>query len=123
MIQEQTRYNSYMVHMVDTVQSFIESGGIFLSWLIGHSHVDAIGKVKNTNQLVIAVDTAQYGSSAVNTDCLRVKGDISQDSFNIVSINADTKVVTVTKVGNNIDKYQRVKDSVCINADNCSIII
>ena len=113
---------NYLEHATSTVQSFIDDGGVFVCWLLGHTHRDVIGKVHDTNQLVILVDTAQYGNGTSNEDTVHVKNTRSQDSFQVVSVNTIHKTITVYKVGCNRDKWGRKKDSICLDYGNGSII-
>lgn len=120
-IASQSGMNADMSLMTSTLQAWITGGGKFICWIIGHSHFTFVGKVKNTNQVVVLVDTAQYGSQTVNPDSLHVEDTRSMDSFQIEAFDTTAKIITIVKVGCKNDKYGRIINSVCIDYQNGTI--
>lgn len=120
-IASQSGMNADMSLMTSTLQTWIIGGGKFICWIIGHSHFTFVGKVKNTNQVVVLVDTAQYGSQTANPDSLHVEDTRSMDSFQIEAFNTTAKIITIVKVGCKNDKYGRIINSVCIDYQNGTI--
>lgn len=110
------------------IQTFIDGGGFFWGWIVGHEHKDAIGYITAyPKQLVICTDSAKaWGEDGGISDCDGIVGEKSQDGFNIISLNplkiyenaAVTNRITIFKVGRNRDLLQRQKDSVCISYDS-----
>lgn len=98
---------------IDTVQNFIDNGGEFVAWLAGHTHLDYVGVVKGTDQLMVVVENG--GLDDLWNDSKRVKGTKSQDSFNIVSVDTFDKTLTLFRIGNDRDKWLRKKDTLCID--------
>lgn len=98
---------------IDAVQNFIDGGGEFIVWLTGHTHIDFMGVVKNTSQLMIAIENSQRDDAW--NDSNRVAGTKSQDSFNILSVDKNDKTLTIFRVGNNMNKWLQKKDVFCIN--------
>ena len=98
-----------------SVQSFIDNGGEFITWLCGHTHKDYIGTLSNyQSQLVIIIDTAganpQPNSGMIN----RVVATQSEYLFNILGFDTVNKVVRLFRVGANRDCFMRTKDTLCI---------
>jgi hypothetical protein len=115
-IPAQSSYNpTMMAQMVTTLSTWINNGGNFICWLVGHSHFTFVGKIEDTNQIVVGVDTAQYGRATSNVDSLHVEGTRSMDSFQIESFDTTAKTITIVKVGCKNDKYGRIINSVCID--------
>lgn len=135
----------------DKVEAFITDGGVFIGWIAGHRHSDSIGMITGYNQMSIHVATAsggEYSSSDTGhgdtdannnghcwwivprgDDCDRADGTRGQDCFNIISIDTEKMMFRVFKVGSNIDRYGRRKDSLVYNygtrqliySDGCSV--
>jgi hypothetical protein len=120
-IASQSGMNADMSLMTSTLQTWIIGGGKFICWIIGHSHFTFVGKVKNTNQVVVLVDTAQYGSQTANPDSLHVVDTRSMDSFQIEAFDTTAQIITIIKVGCKNDKYGRIINSVCIDYQNGTI--
>lgn len=98
-----------------TVQEFIDNGGNFATWIVGHVHDDFVGVLKNyPNQLCIAVTAAACNYQNIYDSAERVRGTKSQDAFNIVGIDTYNKTVKVVRVGSNYDSFMRKKDTMCI---------
>ncbi len=100
------------------VQDFIDAGGTFIGWFVGHTHLDIIGKVDDyPDQIVFSVDTARcYNSyNSTNADYNSIRGTKNEDGFAVISINVDLHIVKIFKVGRNFDVNGVHKDSFCIN--------
>jgi len=82
----------------DEVDKFIAAGGTFVCWLTGHTHLDMIGQVTgHPKQFMITVDKAGYRDGYMGEE--RVRGQKSQDSFNLVTVNPSRSIVTVDRIG------------------------
>ena len=102
------------LEMYQEVQTFIDNGGHFITWLNGHAHTDKFGCVKLfPNQLQIVVDTSgslrqgagspwEFTGSYDRTD-----NTINDDLFNIVSINTNYGFITLQRIGCEYDKLGR----------------
>ena len=109
------------------VQAFIDAGGEFCCYLIGHSHQDFIGTLKNyPNQLCLMVGAANGLDTKVTSNNyaidhfgeVREIGTRSQDSFNIVGINKAQKTISVVKIGIDCNTYGQKTDFVVIDYQN-----
>ena len=104
------------------IDEFIDAGGTFLCFLAGHYHDDIIGLVKDTThpQLYIMADCAASNASSNNR--AYKKGTRSQDSFNIISIDTNLKLIKMFKVGTQYDVYMRKKGVLCYNYETHQLI-
>ena len=114
-------YSTTVYAMTDRVQDFIDAGGKFCGYLQGHYHKDFVATVaRHPGQMIYAVGGSLSGEVS---DYNHIVGTKDQDEFEIVSINTYTKRVTLYKVGANIDLNGTVKQSVCIDYTNGTILM
>lgn len=109
--------------MLSAIDTFISNGGIFVCWLSGDTHYDAFGVYiaqSGNKQLSLTFENA--GTNSQWGDSNRIIGEKSQDSFNIVAIDAYSKLVKVVRIGNNEDRYSRKKNTFCYNYQTHSLI-
>lgn len=101
------------------VKSFIDAGGVFVCWLCGHSHDDYFGIGNNAdtaNQLVIGVACAASNAAATDgTTIARDSGQKSQDCFNVVGIDTNSKTIKLLRIGADYDRYMRKKNTLSWN--------
>nr|DAQ15288.1 MAG TPA: Phosphohydrolase [Caudoviricetes sp.] len=121
-------FNSYdgnskssMKDFLDAIETYISSGGEFICWLNGDSHYDFQGLITDyPNQYAIAFENA--GCNSQWNDSVRIEGTKSQDSFNFVTFDTNSKLIKVVRVGNNSDRYLRHKNYICYDYKNKKII-
>lgn len=109
----------------ELVQDFINDGGKFMCYLIGHLHRDIFGYVTGyPQQLCVMVTTASASKAAseVNADLGRVIGEKSQDAFNVVTFDKDNNMVKVIRVGADIDHLMRLRKAVSYNTSSGEFI-
>lgn len=83
-----------------SVDAFIQAGGDFACWICGHTHFDLVGTLQSyPDQLCIIVENASCWSY-YDAD-RRVTGTLSQDCFNVMSIDTYCKRVNVMRIGSN----------------------
>lgn len=112
---------SSMKDFLDAIETYISSGGEFICWLNGDSHYDFQGLITDyPNQYAIAFENA--GCNSQWNDSVRIEGTKSQDSFNFVTFDTNTKLIKVVRVGNNSDRYLRHKNYICYDYKNKKII-
>lgn len=112
-------YNTSVYELTDTVQDFMDAGGIFIGYLQGHYHKDFVANVaRHPSQMIYAIGGSLRDEVG---DYSHQEGTKMQDEFEIVSINTYTKRITLYKVGANIDLNGTVKNSVCIDYENSQI--
>lgn len=101
-----------MMKFVQEVDAFVSSGGDFICWMHGDSHYDYQGVVKgHPAQYCIAFENASLNSQW--NDSVRIRGSKSQDSFNFVTFDTNSKLIKIVRVGNNSDRYLRQKNCLC----------
>lgn len=108
------------------VNSFIEDGGIFICYLCGHTHTDLFRHIDAyQNQYYIAVANASnndnVGANAASY-VARKTGERSQDLFNIVTVDVTNKLLTVTRIGNDMDRIGRHQGGFVWNYETKTII-
>jgi hypothetical protein len=107
--------------MFDCVDSFISAGGDFAGWLIGHTHSDYFGKVKNHPlQQMVVIGTA----GSLSADNKFQVGTVSQDNANIITFEKKdgVKIIKIVKIGCDMDVYGRSKKVLSYDVTNGSII-
>lgn len=103
------------------VESFITNGGHFVCWLCGHEHRDYCGVAgTNTRQVVLSIDCAALRNDS--TTRYRAVNTRSQDAFNLISVNTNTKTIQVFRVGNDRDALLRHIGVMCIDYENGTLL-
>ena len=98
------------------VDNFISDGGEFVMWVGGHHHQDDVGVLlDHTHQLAFNGDIAALKLTTEWSDSWRKIGTKSQDCFTLIGIDRYEKVVRFVRVGADMDRYERKKESMAIN--------
>lgn len=108
----------------DIVNDFIENGGVFITWLAGHTHIDCYGFGKDyPNQFTMTIAGSYDPVAALKwDDSARIKGTVTDKCFCIVGINTYTMTVNVLRIGSDTDRYMRSKKSFSYDYRNKNII-
>ena len=107
----------------EKVASFTNKGGNFVTWLTGHIHMDYIGYSEQyPDQLCIAIDALCCYQSMAYNDADRTIGMPSEDLYNLVTVDTNDKLIKIIRIGSNLDRYLRKKDTLCINYKTFEII-
>ena len=108
-----------------SVNLFINGGGKFITWLVGHAHNDYLGTlISYPEQLVVCVDTAncsnpdQSRGSAIE----RIKSTKSQYLFNIFGVDTYLKIIKLYRVGATNDALMRSKKQLSINYETKVVV-
>lgn len=112
---------TYNANVHSRIDEFIGGGGNFICLLGGHFHMDMFGKVNSTTheQLYLLGDCA---ARVPLRDHRYVNKTRMQDSFNIVSIDTNLKMIKVFKVGYQYDVYLRRKGTLCYNYETHQMV-
>ena len=103
------------------VDTFINNGGKFVTYLCGHRHEDLMGSVENyPNQLVRLIDTSRI--SIRSGDIAKVWNTRSEDLFEIICVNTNLKYLTFYRIGSNTDRIGRHIGSIVFDYDNMRLI-
>lgn len=105
---------------IDAVNTFINNGGEFVTWLFGHTHVDFCGIIKNTKQNYITVGAATYYANW--SDTTRSSDDYTIDLFNLISVDTMSKTISVKRIGADYDRHLRRRDTMCIDYKQCKLL-
>lgn len=107
----------------EEVQKFIDEGGNFISWITGHSHNDFIGyNEKYKEQLCIVNNALCREQCKQYSDLERIDGTVSQDLFNVITFDLSSDLIKIIRVGANLDRYLRKRDTICINYKTYEVI-
>lgn len=97
------------------VDTFIGNGGKFMGWIVGHTHEDYFGMVRNhTGQPIVVIGTSRGSGSANNKF---ITDTVAQDNFNVITFeNLNSKdYIKIVKIGQDTDIYSRSKKTICYN--------
>lgn len=85
-----------------TVDDFIDAGGEFVCWLVGHTHQDVICTLSNDNrQLIVNLTTASI-SRANYQPKVRFAGTETEQAFNFMCIDTNRKLLKNVRFGADI---------------------
>ncbi len=107
----------------EKVKAFTEKGGEFIVWLTGHVHLDYMGYgEKYPDQLCITIESQRCYQAMAYNDADRTEGMPTQDLYNLVTVDTHDKLLKIIRVGCDVDRYLRKKDTLCINYKTYEII-
>lgn len=103
----------------DIIADFIDDGGIYICNLCGHHHHDLFGYTER-GVLNVAVEMATCW--APWDDTIRVFDTPTYDCFNVTSVDVNTGIFRIVRIGNNIDFFLRQKHVLCYDYINRKMI-
>ena len=103
----------------DIIADFIDEGGIHIGNFCGHLHYDVFGYTER-GVLNISVDMASCW--APGDDAQRVHNTMTYDCFNVTSVDVNTGMLKLARVGNNYDYFFRRKSTMCYDYINKKVI-
>ena len=109
----------------EIVQDFIDDGGTFMCYLIGHLHKDLFGYIYGyANQPCIMVTTASPSRALqeINADMGREIGSKMQDAFNAVTFDKDNNIIKIIRVGADVDNVMRPRKAISYNITTGTLI-
>lgn len=107
--------------MFSCVDKFIDNGGKFISWIIGHEHSDYIGVVTgHTRQTVVLMERSGVNSTSYSN--IHLANSHSQIAFNIITFDEENNLLKITRVGNNTDIWLQSKNSICYNYNTHKVV-
>lgn len=109
----------------DIVQDFIDGGGTFMCYLIGHLHKDLFGYIYGyPKQPCVMVTTANplRALLEINADMGREIGSKMQDAFNVVTFDKDNNIIKIIRVGADVDNMMRPRKAISYNITTGTLI-
>lgn len=97
------------------VDDFRKEGGVFVTWLSGHVHIDSVELDKKYNQLCISIETASLKWSKNFSDSQRTMGLKSQDLADAIVVDTTNRVIKIIRAGCDTDRYMKHKDMTAIS--------
>lgn len=86
------------------LEEFKSSGGKVIGWFSGHIHEDRINYRRPNGITFNIVETLNDDKTVWGDSPTKIKGTISEQAFDIVSVNKNTGVVTLTRIGAGPDR-------------------
>lgn len=107
----------------DAVDDFMTGGGYFVCWIHGHTHHKMFAQLQtHLNQLDVSVENAGIPDFAWTYVKARIDGTKSEDCFNIIGIDTDSKILRIMAVGATYDRFMRHTDTIAYNYDMHTIL-
>lgn len=110
--------------IIQTVQTFIDNGGSFITWLCGHQHEDLFGTITNfPDQTMIAVTDSYIGiGDPAEANVIHLPNTYAETNANILSIDPNQKFIRLMRIGGNYDKNGRKIGSLVYNYDSKQLL-
>ena len=108
--------------ILENVDSFIDSGGRFICYLAGHSHLDYILRSKShPRQMCLVITSARYN---YGSDCTRSqsKDNMDYDSYNYIGVDLTNSVIKVQRIGMNTNAWMQEHNTMCWDFKNSKLI-
>ena len=115
---QQNICNAPMFSVHEIVQSFIDGGGTFMCYLIGHLHRDIFGYAYGYSDqpcIMVTTSNATKASQEINADLGRAIGTKMQDAFNVLTFDKDNGIIKVIRVGADVDNLMRPRKAISYN--------
>lgn len=107
--------------IISCVSTFINNGGKFICYMIGHEHADYVGHpVGHSDQLIISLASASSGRSETPlniNDLPRYDGTKSCDCFNVITFDSERNVIKCIRVGADINMYEEPRTAFSYDYD------
>lgn len=101
------------------IKTFKDNGGVHIVNLCGHEHDDMFGYTSN-GVLNLVVECATTGNGW--TGGKRIEGAKTYDCFNVFSVEKDTGIFKVVRIGDNSDHYLRAKNILSYDYTNKKVL-
>ena len=101
------------------IGDFIDAGGHFIAHLCGHHHRDYFGY---TARGVLNIAVGEGNSWGNWQDCLRDYDTLAYDTFNVMSVDTNTGLLRLVRIGNDADYYLRKKRTLSFDYVNKKMI-
>lgn len=102
------------------IADFKKKGGMHICNLAGHEHSNYFARTEHGVLNSIVERAASWKCNW--SDANRIRGTRTYDSFNVVAIDTNMKLLKLIKIGNNTDLYLRTKKVLCWDYENEKVI-
>lgn len=103
----------------DSIADFIDAGGNYICHLSGHHHRPYFGYTKRG---VLNVSVGEANAWGIWQDAKRIFDTEAYDSFNVVSVDVNTGLIRMVRIGNDLDYYLRRQSLLCYDYENKKVI-
>ena len=104
------------------VKAFKNNGGEFVCYITGHTHSDLARYRTEDNQIVLTVSTAFLNAGIQQNAQFREPFTKYQDLFNILYVDTAKKIVSIKRIGSDMDVWLRRLDYLSINYETGELI-
>lgn len=108
--------------IVKCVTDFITDGGSFLCYIVGHWHWDILSyPTGHPEQLIITIAAAtsdREQTKLTSNDLPRYADTRTQDAFNVLTFDAENKIVKCVRVGSNMNMYEQPRTAFAYDVAN-----
>lgn len=108
--------------IVKCVTDFIDNGGSFLCYIVGHWHWDFLCyPTGHPDQLIISIASASDNRTQTKlstNDLPRFSDTRTQDAFNVITFDAENKIIKCVRVGANMNMYEQPRTAFAYDVTN-----
>lgn len=105
------------------VDDFINDGGYFVCWIHGHTHHKMFAQLQtHPNQLDVSVENAGIPNFAWTYVKARIDDTKSEDCFNVLAVDTDSKILRLMAVGATYDRFMRHVDGISYNYETHTVL-
>ena len=105
------------------VDDFINDGGFFICWIHGHTHHKMFAQLQtHPNQLDVSVENAGIPDFAWTYVKARIDDTKSEDCFNVLAVDTDSKILRLMAVGATYDRFMRHVDGISYNYETHTVL-
>ena len=108
------------VEAMESVQSFINDGGIFIAWLQGHVHGDEIVTVDSGRQLAICNNS--FSNRGTKVPKINDANAYNYNSYTIVAIDANLHYLKLYRIGADISVSGRKHNGFVWDYENRTVV-
>ncbi|MCH5182953.1 MAG: metallophosphatase family protein, partial [Oscillospiraceae bacterium] len=114
--------NAYgAAHGAENVETFLNNGGRFVCWLVGHYHGCDFGfNSAYPKQPILVAPSASVKRAPCSME--RIEGTRSQDAFYLVTIDTDNAWLKVVMIGANRDRLLRSRKTMTYDYGNRKLL-
>ena len=100
------------------VDQFQQAGGIFVTYIFGHYHIDMIGECKDYPNQIFIVYPIGNQTSHIASDTLKTDTGEMQNQFTVTSVDTKTKTIRLLRIGATYNRYLMKRESIAISYED-----
>ena len=108
------------IEAMESVQSFINNGGVFIAWLQGHVHGDEIVTLDNGRQLAICNNS--FSNRGTKVPKISDTNAYNYNSYTVVAVDASLHYLKLYRIGANVSVSGRKHNGFVWDYDNRTVV-